>query len=80
MPCKIKPMSGKRIYKGERDKIGLLDATYKTTKYDITLLFITVKTNVLFSGSFILFIYCVQTENTCSICEALKIFKDWNQI
>ena len=54
--------------------ICLLDATYKTTKYAILLLFVAVKTNVDYQvvGSF-----AIQDEMTDAIAEALKL-KSWN--
>ncbi|XP_049815893.1 uncharacterized protein LOC126262984 isoform X2 [Schistocerca nitens] len=55
--------------------VCLLDATYKTTKYDIPLFFITVKTNVCY---LVVGFFYVQVEDTQSICEALNIFKEWN--
>lgn len=55
--------------------IGLLDATYKITKYDLPLYFLVVKTNTGYMnvGTFV-----VLHEDNKSIEEALRIFKDWN--
>ncbi|XP_046983794.1 uncharacterized protein LOC124553848 [Schistocerca americana] len=55
--------------------VCLLDATYKTTKYDIPLFFVTVKANrcCLVVGFFF-----IQVEDTRSIAEALLVFKRWN--
>ena len=50
--------------------ISLMDATYKTTKYELALFFIAVKTNVGYSvvGEFVL-----QSETADQISEALPI-------
>ena len=57
------------------NEITLLDATYKTMRYDLPLFFLVVKTNVNYVvvGSFI-----IQKETTAAIEEALKVFHDWN--
>lgn len=57
------------------EEIMLLDATYRTMKYELPLFFLVVKTNVNYTvvGSFI-----TQDETTASIEEALRIFRDWN--
>lgn len=57
------------------NEITLLDATYKTMRYELPLFFLVVKTNVnyIVVGSFI-----IQRETTASIQEALGIFHDWN--
>ena len=58
------------------NNLTLLDATYKTTKYDLALFFLCVKTNVGYSvvGEFI-----IQSENGKQIGEAINILKNWNQ-
>lgn len=55
--------------------ITLMDATYKTTRYDIALFFICVRTNVGYQvvGEFI-----TQSETSEQIAEALTILKSWN--
>ena len=55
--------------------IYLLDATYKTTQYELPLFFLCVKTNVGYSvvGEFI-----SQSETAESIQEALIILQEWN--
>ncbi|CAH3181744.1 unnamed protein product [Porites lobata] len=55
------------------NEITMLDATYKTMRYELPLLFLVVKTNVnyIVVGSFI-----IQRETTASIQEALGIFHD----
>lgn len=61
------------VYYG--NEITLLDATYKTMRYELPLFFLVVKTNVnyIVVGSFV-----IQHETTKSIEEALNIFKKWN--
>ena len=58
------------------NQMCLLDATYRTTKYDLPLYFLCVRTNVCFQvvGSFV-----IQYENTQCITEALMVFKEWNK-
>ena len=53
----------------------LVDATYKTMRYELPLFFLVVKTNVNYVvvGSFV-----AQNETTTSIKEALRMFRDWN--
>lgn len=55
--------------------ITLLDATYKTTKYDIPLYNMCVNTNFgfLICGSFF-----ISSDTTSSVAEALQVFKEWN--
>ena len=50
----------------------MLDATYKTTRYNLPLFFVVVKTNVDYQivGSFV-----VQSETTDAIFEALSVPK-----
>lgn len=57
------------------NEITLLDATYKTMRYELPLFFLVVKTNVnyIVVGSFV-----IQHETTASIREALQIFSEWN--
>ena len=52
-----------------------MDATYKTTKYELALFFLAVKTNVGYSvvGEFV-----VQSETAYQIAEALSILSSWN--
>ena len=55
--------------------ITLMDATYKTTRYDLALFFICVRTNVGYQvvGEFI-----TQSETAEQIAEALTVLKSWN--
>ena len=53
----------------------LIDATYKTTLYDLALFFITVRTNV---GYIVAAEFILQTETSEQIEEALNILKSWN--
>jgi len=55
--------------------ISLMDATYKTTKYEIALFFITVKTNVGYS---VVAEFVIQSETKENISEALGIVLSWN--
>ena len=55
--------------------ISLIDATYKTTKYDLALFFICVKTNV---GYAVVAEFIIQCESAQHILEALSILKQWN--
>ena len=55
--------------------ICLMDATYKTTKYELPLFFICVKTNVGYS---IVAEFITQFETTSHIEEALNMLKKWN--
>jgi len=53
----------------------LLDATYRTFRYSVPLLFLCVRTNV----NYVIVGVCVtQSESTSDIKEALQVFKDWN--
>ena len=53
----------------------LIDATYKTTLYDLALFFITVRTN---AGYMVAAEFIIQTETSEQIKEALSILKSWN--
>ena len=57
------------------NNMTLLDATSKTTKYDLALFFLCVKTNVGYSvvGEFV-----IQSETSQQIAEALMVLKGWN--
>jgi len=55
--------------------ISLIDATYKTTKYDLPLFFVCVRTNV---GYCVVAEFVVQDENAQQILEALNILREWN--
>ena len=57
------------------NEITLLDATYKTMKYELPLFFLVVKTNVNYT---VVASFVIQRETTASIQEALGIFRDWN--
>ena len=57
--------------------ISLIDATYKTTKYDLALFFICVKTNVNYT---VVADIVIQHETAEQIAEALQILKDWNPV
>lgn len=53
----------------------LMDATYKVTKYDIPLFFLTVRSN---AGYIVVAEFIVQTEMATYIQEALTVIKKWN--
>lgn len=53
----------------------LIDATYKTTLYDVPLFFVTVRTNV---GYTVAAEFIVQSETSEDTEEALGILKEWN--
>lgn len=55
--------------------ISLIDATYKTTRYDLPLFFVCVKTNV---GYCTVAEFITQSECANSIGEAISILKQWN--
>ena len=55
--------------------ICLIDATYKTTKYELPLFFVCVRTNVGYSA---VAQFIVQQEGATEIQEALNILKQWN--
>ena len=55
--------------------VTLVDETYKTTKYDLPLFFVTVRTNM---GYKVAAYFIVQSESTEMILEALNIPKQWN--
>ena len=52
--------------------ITLMDATYKTTQYELALFFLTVRTNVGYS---VVAEFVIQHEKTEDIAEALKFIK-----
>lgn len=53
----------------------LIDATYKTTRYDLALFFLCVRTNVNYT---VVAEFIIQSESAEQIAEALSIIKDWN--
>lgn len=53
----------------------LMDATYKTTLYDLALFFITVRSN---AGYIVAAEFIIQTESSEQIEEALNVVKSWN--
>ena len=55
--------------------MSLLDATYKTTKYELPLFFLCVRTNV---GYIVVADFIIQGETTKKIKEALDVLKSWN--
>ena len=55
--------------------IAMIDATYKTTRYDLALFFVCVRTNV---GYMVIAEFIVQAETSELISEALNVLKSWN--
>ena len=55
--------------------ISLIDATYKTTKYELPLFFLSVRTNVGYSS---VAQFITQNETAQDIQEALEVLKTWN--
>ena len=53
----------------------MLDATYRTTKYDVALFFLVVPTNVGFT---VAAEFCVQSEGAAEIAEALEV--SWKSV
>lgn len=65
----------KQLLERYGNSISLIDATYKTTQYDLALFFICVKTNVGYS---VVAEFIVQSETAENIAEALTMLKQWN--
>lgn len=65
----------KRLLERYGNTICLLDATYKTTQYDLALFFICIKTNV---GYMVVAEFITQSEDAHHISEALKQLQSWN--
>ena len=55
--------------------IAMIDATHKTTRYDLALFFVCVRTNV---GYMVIAEFIVQAETSELIPEALNVLKPWN--
>ena len=55
--------------------MSMLDATYKTMKYELALFFLCVRTNVGYS---VVAGFIVQEESAEKIAEALSVIKQWN--
>ena len=66
--------SQKKLLERYGNHICLLDATYKTTRYSISL-FLVVKTNVDYQ---IISSFAIQDETSETLVEALSIIKLWN--
>ena len=69
-------VSQKRLMERYGNNIGLLDATYKTTKYAVPLFFVVVKTNVDYQ---VVASFATQDEKSETIMEALLVIKSWNK-
>ena len=57
------------------NNISLIDATYRTMKYELPLFFVCVRTNVGYS---VVAQFIVQSESVECISEALNVLKEWN--
>ena len=55
--------------------VTLIDATYKTMRYDFPLFFVCVRTNV---NNCVVAEFVTQNETAKAIQKALKILKTWN--
>ena len=55
--------------------IVLIDAAYKTTKYELPMFFVTVKTNIGYTP---IADFVIQSETGIHIEEALKVLTTWN--
>ena len=55
--------------------ISLIDATYRTMKYELPLFFVCVRTNVGYS---VVALFIVQSESAECIAEALNVLREWN--
>ena len=55
--------------------VSLMNATYKTTQYELALFFVAIKTNVGYS---VVAEFVVQSETVEEITEALRILASWN--
>ena len=68
-------------YKWQKDllkygnTICLIDATHKTTKYELPLFFVSVRTNVGYS---VVSEFILESESTENISEAMQILHSWN--
>jgi hypothetical protein len=65
----------KRLLSRYGNEICLLDATYKTSKYDLPLFFLCVATNVGYSP---VATFLIPDEKTESISRGLAVLKKWN--
>ena len=66
----------RRLFSRYGKELTLLDATYRTTRYALPLLFVVVKTNIDYQ---IVAVFVTENETEDSIQEALSIIKSWNK-
>ncbi|XP_047122650.1 uncharacterized protein LOC124806093 [Hydra vulgaris] len=66
----------KKLLKKYGNEVLFLDATYKTTRYSLPLVFLVVKTNVHYQ---IVATFVRESETFESISEALVILKPWDE-
>ena len=65
----------KHIFNTYGNQLVLLDATYKTTKYALSLFFLVVKTYVNFQ---VCAVFVIQEDSTDMILKGLNTVKKWN--
>ncbi len=65
----------KQLLQRYGNTMSMLDAMYKTTKYELALFFLCVRTNVGYS---VVAEFVIQEESAEKIAEALGIIKKWN--
>ena len=65
----------KRLLERYGNTMCLLDTTYKTTRYDLSLLFICIRTNVAY---IVVAEFITQQEDAEHISEALQQLQCWN--
>ena len=65
----------KQLLERYGNTMSMLDATYKTMKYELALFFLCVRTNVGYS---VVAEFIVQEESAEKIAEALGVIKQWN--
>ena len=65
----------KQLLERYGNTMSMLDATYKTIKYELALFFLCVRTNVGYS---VVAEFIVQEESAEKIAEALGVIKQWN--
>ena len=65
----------KQLQERYGNTMSMMDATYKTMKYELALFFLCVRTNVGYS---VVAEFIVQEESAEKIAEALGVIKQWN--
>lgn len=57
------------------DYMVMVDATYKTSRYELPLFFVVLKSNVDYQ---VVAAFVVEEETSAAIAEALEVLKKWN--